>query len=102
MINQLVSPAKKSFVAVVEQAPGSFLCTAQSSDGDHLLIDSSVGTSSVSIKRYVCSMGSYAERFSFDWFSLLLVVDQVWFTPGNQNITAGKLRGAGLGDSDTK
>lgn len=52
MINQLVSPAEKSFAAVVEQAPGSFLCTAQSSDEDHLLIDSSVETSGVSIKRY--------------------------------------------------
>lgn len=41
----LVLPAKKSFAAVVEQAPDSFLCIAQSSDEDHLLTDSSVGTS---------------------------------------------------------
>ena len=52
----LVSPAEKSFAAVVEQAPGSFLCIAQSSDGDHLLIDSSVETSSVT---------RYCGRFSF-------------------------------------
>lgn len=52
----LVSPAEKSFAAVVEQAPGSFLCTAQSSDEDHLLIDSSVGTNSVKC---------YCDRFGF-------------------------------------
>lgn len=59
LINQfdiLVSPAEKSFAAVVEQVPGSFLCTAQSSDEDHLSNDSSVGTSSVT---------RYCDRFGF-------------------------------------
>jgi len=59
MINQLaVSPAEKSSAAVVGQAPGSFLCTAQSSAEDHLLIDPSVETSAVSIN-------SYCHRFGF-------------------------------------
>ena len=52
MISQLVSPAETSFAAVVEQAPGSFLCIAQSFDEDHLLIDSSAETSIVSINCY--------------------------------------------------